>query len=103
VPELSPYINAFLVPLMSVGGAVAAVLATIARYRDKRVADMHEATAVWQSLAEGRIAENEALRDKVKLREEDIERLRERNDYLWTELLKRADVSALKADPADRI
>jgi hypothetical protein len=85
---------------MALAGAVVTVLVSIARYRERRDDDMRDATVVWQSLAEARAAETEQLKAKLALRETEIERLMDRNNFLWTALLRRTDLDALKPDPS---
>jgi hypothetical protein len=97
--EASAYFNAIFVPLLTVAGAVAAVLATIAKYRDRRESDMRDAITIWQSLAEAAKAENVAIQAKLVLSETKLEAHKDRCDYLWTEVLRRTDVGTLTRDP----
>jgi hypothetical protein len=102
VLTISTYLNAFLLPLMTIGGAVVVVLATMAKYKDRRQQDMKETVDLWQSQAEALKAQCDLKDAKLTLKEAELQHMHERNDYLWSELLKRADLAALERDPGSR-
>jgi hypothetical protein len=71
---------------LAIVGTLALSLAGFSKYREKRVADMLEATTTWRSLAESRQAMIFDLRQKVTTLDRENADLRNQVAYYWGEV-----------------
>jgi hypothetical protein len=86
--EVSDLVNKFIVPAASVVAIIIVVGFAAAKSRDGRMDNIREASTTWRELAESREAKIGELERDVKDRDDHINRLQTRNDYLWNLLTK---------------
>lgn len=84
--SLEGFIPLFFPIFLAIGGTIAVILASIGRFKDKRMENLQEASTTWRELAESREADNRAKDAEIVVLKEEVQRLRRRNNYLWDQL-----------------
>jgi uncharacterized coiled-coil protein SlyX len=86
VSNFTAIFSQYFPAMLAIVGTIAIGVGGISKYREKRLADMLEATTTWKSLAESRAAVIADLKEKIAKLERQNQDYRDQANLYWAEL-----------------